>query len=622
MIKCKACREKLTTLEALADHYESVHGDAIPKDFTPLQYHYMLKTGKSHGSCVICKKETAWNPTTNKYQRFCGSPVCKQKYVDQFRQRMIGAHGQIHLLNDPTQQRKMLANRSISGEYVWSDGKKIPYTGTYEKEFLKFLDVFMNYESSDIMAPSPHTYYYTYDGVEKFYIPDFFIPSLNLEIEVKDGGDNPNNHHKILSVDKEKERLKDKTMTTQTAFSYIKIVNKQYEAFFDFLLAKKKEFASSQTTDKAVFILESQTQSEHTSDVSIIHENAMHTKLKPLYHVSTSNLSGQTLTPRIPHNFLTDNGFEENKTPRVSLSTSINGCLIGMSQNLKGKEFYVHQVVDSSTLRTKKPSTSEVPDSKHTDEVWALTPVTLQAISKIKVGEAKDTPLVYQYGTHHAETYDWNWTKMQSIALESYGSSEEQRFPVFVILTHSGTMLANAIKHVTKNPYSHSSISFDSSLANMYSFGRKYKNHPLIGTFVKEDINTGFYEDVRDTTSYSLYVTFVTAQEYEQMQARLHDFQSRDNLKYDFTGLFKHKLNMISEREDAYFCSGFVGTILGAGKPMFNKHYSLIKPQDFARHKEFHFVTKGVLGNYDPAKVNARVEQLQHIHSKKEVSSV
>ena len=255
MYKCQLCGDNFVELEDLYGHLEDEHNDAIPKDFTVPQFYYYLKTGKSHGKCVICKMPTRWNDSTGKYHRFCDMPQCKEKYRKEFKKRMIGKYGRVHLLNDPEQQKKMLANRSISGKYKWSDGKEITYTGSYELDFLKFLDLFMNFDSSDIMSPSPHTYYYLYEGEEKFYIPDFFIPSLNLEIEIKDGGDNPNKHHKIQEVDKVKERLKDQVMMSQNEFNYIKIVNKNYDPFFEFLFKLKKEFNEHGEKYKRIFIL-------------------------------------------------------------------------------------------------------------------------------------------------------------------------------------------------------------------------------------------------------------------------------------------------------------------------------------------------------------------------------
>jgi len=48
-----------------------------------------------------------------------------------FKKRMIGKYGKPYLTNDPEQQKKMLANRKISGVYQWSDGSgALPYTGT------------------------------------------------------------------------------------------------------------------------------------------------------------------------------------------------------------------------------------------------------------------------------------------------------------------------------------------------------------------------------------------------------------------------------------------------------------------------------------------------------------
>lgn len=189
MIKCPLCEKPYKELEDLYLHVEKEHSELIPDGYTSSRYLYYLKTKRTHGSCVICKQPTDWNNQTNKYHRFCNNPKCKEKYRKVFEERMIGKHGKVTLLDDPEHQKKMLANRSISGTYKWSDGGETTYTGSYEQDFLKMLDLLLDFEAKDIMAPSPHTYWYEYEGVRRFYIPDFFIPSLNLEIEIKDGGD-------------------------------------------------------------------------------------------------------------------------------------------------------------------------------------------------------------------------------------------------------------------------------------------------------------------------------------------------------------------------------------------------------------------------------------------------
>lgn len=289
MFKCKLCNDRMVSYEDLINHIGRDHDDMIPKDFSVTQYEYMLRKGKTHGSCVVCKRDTQWNEKTRKYHRFCDRSSCKETYIASFRKNMIGAYGKVHILDDPDHQRKMLANRSISGRYKWSDGVEIPYTGTYELDFLRFLDVFMEYESSDIMAPSPHTYYYMYKGEKKFYIPDFFIPSLNLEIEIKDGGSNPNNHGKIQAVDKEKEKLKDKVLMSQKQFSYVKLTDKNYDPFYEFLNLLKKQYATSHEKDKdaPIFIVRENLEVQSQPEDIVLESATSANDLVPVYILLT-----------------------------------------------------------------------------------------------------------------------------------------------------------------------------------------------------------------------------------------------------------------------------------------------------------------------------------------------
>lgn len=244
IIHCKFCSRIFNEEDIYASHIAKKHPDMIPEDMVPRQFVYYLRTGKTHGSCVICKKDTSWNEKTNKYCRFCEDPKCKEIYRGQFKDRMIDKYGKTTLLDDPEQQRKMLEGRGISGSYAWSDHNPhhvFKYTGSYELEFLKFLDRVMRWPPEDIMTPSPHTYYYVYESERHFYIPDVFIPSLNLEIEIKDGGSNPNMHPKIQQVDKVKEQLKDEVMQSKNVpFSYLKITDKNHKIFFSYLERAKE----------------------------------------------------------------------------------------------------------------------------------------------------------------------------------------------------------------------------------------------------------------------------------------------------------------------------------------------------------------------------------------------
>lgn len=250
-IYCKFCDEFFYDANDLVAHMEKKHEELIPEDMSVWQFVYFLRTGKSHGKCVICGKDTSWNEKTHKYNRFCTNPKCKQKYIDTFKNRMIGKYGKTHLLDDPTQQKLMLAKRKISGIYKWSDHiHESVYVGSYEKSFLEFMDRILNFDPNDIISPSPHTYYYMYENKKHFYIPDFFITSLNLEVEIKDGGSNPNMMKKIQEVDKVKEKLKDQVMMSNSNnFNYIKIVDKNNTKMFEYLEKAKENFMNNINTN-------------------------------------------------------------------------------------------------------------------------------------------------------------------------------------------------------------------------------------------------------------------------------------------------------------------------------------------------------------------------------------
>lgn len=234
-IKCPFCSKKYLDKSVLYEHLEKEHPEFIADKSIPIsQFYFNIKNKKTHGSCIVCRKKTKWNNSTEKYERICCS-TCKDKYVKQFKARMKSKHGKETLLNDPEHQKKMLSNRKISGKHKFQDGVQVGYVGSYELEFLKFLDYMYNIKGADVISPAPQVIKYKYNNRESFYIPDFYIPSLNLIVEVKDGGKNPNMHHKIRSVDKKKELIKDSALVNHPSYHYIKIEGKDYATFIDFI---------------------------------------------------------------------------------------------------------------------------------------------------------------------------------------------------------------------------------------------------------------------------------------------------------------------------------------------------------------------------------------------------
>ena len=240
---CPECGKRYKTLTGWGDHMEKFHPDSIPEGFSIARYFYYVQTGMTQGKCVTCKGPTQWNESTMKYNRYCDNPKCKEAYCKIAKQRMIDKYGKVHLLNDPEQQKKMMEGRKISGTYAFQDGVKFKYVGSYEKNFLEMLNTFMNWPSNDLYAPSPHTYYYeavnpeTKEKEKHFYIPDFYIPSINLEIEIKQQTSTNDAYNK---ANKPKEHLKDEIMKNNNHVNYIKVNDNDFSTFFQFLMEYKE----------------------------------------------------------------------------------------------------------------------------------------------------------------------------------------------------------------------------------------------------------------------------------------------------------------------------------------------------------------------------------------------
>lgn len=131
---------------------------------------------------------------------------------------------------------------------------------------------------------------------------------------------------------------------------------------------------------------------------------------KELYCISQEDLDGQTLEPRVPDNFFTQNGYEDGETPRVCFTPSVDKCLMAISQKCEGIEFYVFSPEEVPEENIYKPTTKEVPDAEITDEIWITCPVKVKKVGKIKVlGDSGLDGHPFNYGDKTTELYDWNW---------------------------------------------------------------------------------------------------------------------------------------------------------------------------------------------------------------------
>lgn len=170
---------------------------------------------------------------------------------------------------------------------------------------------------------------------------------------------------------------------------------------------------------------------------------------------------------------------------------------------------------------------------------------------------------------------------------------------IYILLTHSGSLLSKCINIYTKEPYTHVSIGLDISLNELYSFGRINPSNPILAGFVKEDIINGTYARFPDTRC-RIYYLNVNDIQYRKIKKELNKFEiNRDKYGYNLLGLFGVIFNIPIERKHNYFCSQFVATLLNnSGIYLFNKPSALVSPRDFRECKELNLVYEGRLKRY------------------------
>lgn len=230
--KCPFCN-KTYERQKLSTHISNVHEDMIDDEheYTADRIVFDIcnnkePVGNGHSNCRICKKPTKWNPKLNRYDAYC-SNECKQKAREMYKENMLRVRGAYNLLSDPEwQENKMLANRKISDKYRWSDGTYKTYVGSYERKFLEFCDNVLDIDSSDLITPGPKIEY-EYEGEKHVWITDAIYLPYKLVFDIKDGGDNKNNRE--MKSYREKQIMKEKFITDQGQYNYIRLTNNEFD---------------------------------------------------------------------------------------------------------------------------------------------------------------------------------------------------------------------------------------------------------------------------------------------------------------------------------------------------------------------------------------------------------
>lgn len=173
---------------------------------------------------------------------------------------------------------------------------------------------------------------------------------------------------------------------------------------------------------------------------------------------------------------------------------------------------------------------------------------------------------------------------------------------IYIVLTYTGTVLANIVKFYTREKYSHVSIGLDPELKELYSFGRLNPYNPYKGGFIHEGINKGTFKRFRNTIG-AVYSLEIEDKQYENIVKTIERVRSnKEKYKFNIIGLFFVSINKKYKRENSFYCAEFVKYLVeqSFGKKLLPE---IVKPMDFLELDNLELVYEGVFRNYAKNKI-------------------
>ena len=202
-------------------------------------------------------------------------------------------------------------------------------------------------------------------------------------------------------------------------------------------------------------------------------------------------------------------------------------------------------------------------------------------------------------------------TKMSMSEIESL--TEDTRLsgykPVYIVLTDTGSLMSRMIKKVTGSAFNHSSIAFDESLNQLYSFGLGDTGSvPMFSIESKDNTYLKRYKKVPS----QVYAVFVTNEQYTAMKYKVNEFvKNKKKYRYNWVGLLGYTLNKPIEIPNKMFCSEFVDNMFKfVDVDLTGKAPGLVEPFDFAKSKskQIYKVFDDSLDKYKPEEIRKRTK--------------
>jgi hypothetical protein len=190
--------------------------------------------------------------------------------------------------------------------------------------------------------------------------------------------------------------------------------------------------------------------------------------------------------------------------------------------------------------------------------------------------------------------------------------------PVFVSLFSNDTEFGKLIKKVTNQEYSHATISVDSTMNHMYSFGNvPMSNAVEPDSFVVESIYSPAYIK---NLYFDVYAVFLTEEELNKLKANVAFFEEhQEKFYYSNKGLIeyffgkkntKNLTHMQKKKKNSWFCSEFVAYMLKTADEAMVKN-TMLSPGDLVNEPYVHWISKYTISTFDSKDLDKKAKKVQ-----------
>ena len=168
---------------------------------------------------------------------------------------------------------------------------------------------------------------------------------------------------------------------------------------------------------------------------------------------------------------------------------------------------------------------------------------------------------------------------------------------IYIVLTHTGTVLSKIVRFYTGKEFSHVSISLDKELNEMYSFGRYNAYNPFFAGFVQESPNSGTFKRFKNTTS-TIYCLEIEKKQYNLIKKLIEEMRDgKERYSFNMLGVIAVLVNKHLDRKRKFYCAEFVKYLFENSKLNYDLP-EVVKPEDFAKLDGMKEIYTGLLREY------------------------